>query len=105
MSCVTRNTSTNCYFSYSILLKNYNKTQCLVEEKKDSEFVPFSKNEISTTRIETKIYIDAILLSYRLWFCEDDKVKIKQLDNQAKINSFQSNFSILSVVLIVYSFN
>ena len=32
-------------------------------------------------------------------------MKIKQLDNQAKINSFQSNCSILSVVLVVYSFN
>lgn len=47
----------------------------------------------------------SILSSYWLWFCEDDKVKIKQLDNQAKINSFQSNCSILSVVLVVYSFN
>ena len=35
-------------------ITNYNKTHCLVEEKKDSEFVPFSKNEISETRIETK---------------------------------------------------
>ena len=101
VSCVTRNTSTNYYFSYFSLLQITIKHSVWSKKRKIlslflSRKTRFRKQESRQKNLHR--CCSSILSSYWLWFCEDDKVKIKQLDNQAKINSFQSNCSILSVV-------
>lgn len=103
VSCVTRNTSTNYYFSYFSLLQITIKHSVWSKKRKIlslflSRKTRFRKQESRQKNLHW--CCSSILSSYWLWFCEDDKVKIKQLDNQAKINSFQSNCSIFNRCLI-----
>ena len=82
VSCVTRNTSTNCYLSYFSLLQITIKHSVWSKKRKILSLFLSRKTRFRQQESRQKNLrrcCSSILSSYWFWFCEDDKVKIKQL--------------------------